>query len=440
MKVELPRTCLFPQTAEVNEKGHLIIGGCDTVELAATFGTPIYIFDETTLRNKCIEFRHEFGKRYPDTLVIYACKAFISPALASILKEEELGLDVVSAGEISIARSVAFPPEKMYFHGNNKSPEELKQSLEWGIGHIVVDNFFELNLLNKISKEKNTTQNILLRLSPNVDPHTHSYTTTGILDSKFGFPITTGQAEEAVSKAIASPNLNLLGLHFHLGSPIFNVEPYQTAIEIVLRFAAEMKEKHGFDLKEFSPGGGFAIQYVLDSPAPSIGDYAEAIISTLLEQSKVLKLTPPRLIIETGRAIVGKSGVALYKFGAAKEIPGVRKYVFIDGGMGDNIRPALYGSEYEALVANKASEEEAEQVTVAGKFCESGDLLIRDISLPKVEEGDILAVPNCGAYALSMASNYNASLKPAVVLVKEGQIHLIRRRENYEDLIRCELF
>ncbi|MFC1925320.1 diaminopimelate decarboxylase [Chloroflexota bacterium] len=440
MKAELPRLCLFPQTAEVGNKGHLNIGGCDTAELAATFGTPLYVFDETALRNKCIEFRHEYGRRYPDTLVIYACKAFINPALASILKEEGLGLDVVSAGELGIARSIDFPSESMFFHGNNKSREELREALEWGIGRIVVDNFLELQLLSEIAKEKNTSPNILLRLSPGVDPHTHSYTTTGILDSKFGFPIITGQAEEAVSRATADPNLNLVGLHCHLGSPIFEMEPYQKAIEIMFRFAAEMKEKYDFELKEFSPGGGFAIQYVLDSPAPSTGDYAEAITSAVIEQSKVFKLIPPRLIVEPGRAIVGQAGVALYRFGAAKEIPGIRKYVFVDGGMGDNIRPALYGSEYEALVANKAGEAEVEQVTIAGKFCESGDKLIKDISLPKIEEGDILAMPDCGAYALSMASNYNAFLKPAVVLVNEGKARLIRRRETCEDLVRCDLF
>ncbi len=440
MKDKLPRLCLFPQTVEVSSSDHLIIGGCDTVELVATFGTPLYVFDEITLRNKCLEYRHEFSQRYPDTLVIYACKAFISPALASILKEEGLGLDVVSDGEISIARSAAFPSDRVYFHGNNKSQEELGQALEWGIGRIVVDNFLELNLLSKLCEEKRITQNILLRLSPGIDPHTHSYTTTGIIDSKFGFPIITGQAEEAIIRAISNPSLNLVGLHFHLGSPIFEMEPYREALEIVLRFAAEMKEKHGFNLKEFSPGGGYAIQYVLDSPAPSTIDYAETITSTLIDQSRKLDLNRPRLIIESGRAIVGQAGVALYRIGATKDIPGIRKYIFVDGGMGDNIRHALYGSRYEALVANKAVEEETEQVTVAGKFCESGDILIKDISLPTIEEGDILAIPACGAYSLPMASNYNASLKPAIVLVKDGQAHLIRRRETHEDLIRCDLF
>lgn len=439
MKNKLLKLRIFPQTAGVDNRNHLIIGGCDAVELAATFGTPLYVFDETTLRNRCLEYRHEFSQRYPDTLVIYACKAFINSAIALLFKEEGLGLDVVSLGEISIARSVAFPLEKVYFHGNNKTHEEIVQALEWEIGYIVVDNFYELNLLIKLTKEKRVDQNILLRLSPGVDPHTHRYTTTGILDSKFGFPIATGQAEEAIVKIMTDPNLNLLGLHFHLGSPVFEIKPYQEAIDIVLRFASAMKEKHGFELKEFSPGGGFAIQYVLDSPAPSTIDYAEAITSSLLRQSEKLKLAPPKLIVEPGRAIVGQAGVALYRVGAAKDIPRIRKYIFVDGGMGDNIRPALYGSKYEALIANKAGEEEIEQVTVAGKFCESGDILIKDIYLPRVEENDILAMPACGAYSLPMASNYNASLKPAVVLVREGQAYLIQRRETYADLIRCDL-
>ena len=435
----LLKLSLFPQTAGVNNKNHLTVGGCDTTELAATFATPLYVFDEITLRSKCHEYRQEFSQRYPDTLVIYACKAFINPALARLFQEEGLGLDVVSAGEINIAKSVAFPPERVYFHGNNKTEEELKLALEWGIGRIVVDNFHELRLLSSLAEERGKVQDILLRLSPGVDPHTHKYISTGVLDSKFGFPITTGQAEEALTNAIATPSLNLVGLHFHLGSSIFEVKPYVEAIEILLRFAAEMKARHGFELKEFSPGGGFAIQYVLGSPAPSTGDYAEAITSALLDHSSELKLSPPRLIIEPGRGIVGQAGIALYRVGGAKEIHGIRKYIFVDGGMGDNIRPALYGSKYEALVANKAGEAEAEQVTVAGKFCESGDILIKDVYLPKVEEGDILAVPTCGAYCLPTASNYNASLKPAIVLVKEGQARLIRRRETYEDLSRCDL-
>jgi len=434
---KVPGLNLFPSTAEVNNQGHLAIGGCDTVQLAADFGTPLYLFDEADLRGKCAEFKDEFGRRYADTIVIYAAKAFINRALAIILKEEGLGLDAVSAGELSIAQSVDFPMDKVYFHGNNKSADELKLALEWGIGRIVVDNFFELNLLSKLAKEHGYIPDILLRLTPGIDPHTHKYITTGIIDSKFGLLLSS--AEEAVAQAMSAPNLNLIGLHFHLGSLLFEVEPYKEAIKLTLNFAAEMKRKYDFELKELNVGGGFAIQYELDSPAPNIGIYAEAIISEVTAKCSDLKMAPPRLIIEPGRAIVGRAGVALYRVGAVKDIPGVRCYVSVDGGMADNIRPALYGARYEAVAANKASEKAVEKVTIAGKLCESGDILIRDINLPSLSPDDIIAIADSGAYCLSMASNYNASFKPAIVLVREGSARLIRRRETLDDLIKCDL-
>ena len=433
----MSRLSLFPLTAEVNEKGHLVIGGCDSIELAEEFGTPLYVFDEFGLRNKCAEFRAEFGQRYADTTVVYAGKAFINRALALIIKEEGLGLDVVSGGELSIAHSVDFPLDKVYFHGNNKSVEEIRLALEWKVGCIVVDNFCELAVLGELAKERSYIPDILLRLSPGVDPHTHKYITTGIVDSKFGFPLFNG--DEAVAQAVSVPNLNLVGLDFHLGSSIFEIEPYQQAIEFILDFAAAMKQKYGFELQELNIGGGFAIQYTLDSPAPPISAYAEAIASTVTSKCRELKLALPRLIVEPGRSIVGRAGVALYRVGVVKDIPGVRCYVSVDGGMADNIRHALYGARHEAVVANKMLAEEAGKVTIAGKFCESGDILIRDINLPPVFAGDVLAVADCGAYCLSMASNYNASLKTAVALVKEGKAHLIRRRETFEDLTRCDL-
>ena len=437
IKQEIAESSLFPLTAAVNGKGHLTIGGCDSIELAEEFGTPLYVFDELSLRNKCAEFKAEFGQRYSDTTVIYAGKAFINKALALILKEEGLGLDVVSGGELSIAHSVDFPLDRVYFHGNNKSAEELRLALEWKVGRIVVDNFHELAMLAEIAKERGCIPDVLLRLSPGVDPHTHKYATTGAVDSKFGFPLSSG--DEAVAQAVSLSNLNLVGLHFHLGSSIFEVKPYQEAIGIMLNFAAAMKPKYGFELRELNVGGGFAIQYTLDSPAPPISAYAEAIASAITSKCRELKLALPRLIIEPGRSIVGRAGIALYRVGVVKDIPGVRCYVSVDGGMADNIRPALYGAKYEAVVANKVLEREAGKVTIAGKFCESGDVLIKGISLPSVAAGDILAVADCGAYCLSQASNYNASLKPAVVLVKEGKARLIRRRETFEDLTRCDL-
>jgi diaminopimelate decarboxylase len=420
-------------TAEVSKRGHLIIGGCDTVDLAADFGTPLYLFDEVTLRSKCEEFKREFSRHYEDTTVIYAAKAFINKAWASILKEEGLGLDVVSAGELSIARSVGFPLDKVYFHGNNKSDEELRLALEWGVARIVVDNFQELQRLNEIAVELSGKPDILLRLSPGVDPHTHKYVATGIVDSKFGFPLF--DAEEAVAQAISAPNLNLIGLHFHIGSLIFEMEPYQESVEFILNFAAKMKQKYKFDMKELNIGGGFAIQYVMDTPAPPVSVYAEVIVSKVVSKCRELKLALPQLIIEPGRAIVGQAGVALYKVGVVKDIPGVRCYVSVDGGMSDNIRPALYGSKYEAVVANKMLDKEAGKFTIAGKFCESGDILVQKVSLPPVLAGDIIAIPDCGAYCIPMSSNYNGSLKPAIVLVNDGKARLIRRRETFEDLV-----
>ncbi len=430
----MERLSLFPLTAEVNSQGHLVIGGYDTIELAAEFGTPLYLFDELSLRRKCAEFKEEFAQRYDDTTIIYAGKAFINKALALILKEEGLGLDAVSAGELGIAQSVGFPLDMVYFHGSNKSAEELRLALNWHIGRIVVDNFYELTMLGEIAKEQGYSPDILLRLSPGIDPHTHKYIATGVIDTKFGFPLASG--DEAVAQAMSSPNLELVGLHFHIGSLIFDTEPYQEAIEVTLDFAAKMKPKYGFELKELNVGGGFAIQYTLDSPAPPTSVFAEAIASTVTSKCRELKLALPQLVVEPGRAIVGQAGVALYRVGAVKDIPGVRCYVSVDGGMVDNIRPALYGAKYEAVVANKISEREAKKVTITGKFCESGDILVKDINLPPVSAGDIIAIADCGAYCLPMASNYNASLKPAVVLVREGKVRLIRRRETFDDLTR----
>ena len=431
------RIKLFPARSAVNAKGHLVIGGGDTVELAAEFGTPLYLFDELSLRQKCAEFKQEFSRRYADSLVIYASKAFINKALARIFAEEGLGLDVVSAGELSIARSVDFPLSKVYFHGNNKSAEELGLALEWGIGRIVVDNFHELKMLAEIARAKGRNPDILLRISPGVEAHTHKYTVTGAVDTKFGFPLAHGG--EAVASAMSLPELNLLGLHFHIGSGIFEAEPYQQAIDIILGFAAEMKRKNGFELRELDVGGGFAVQYVVDSPAPPISAYAEVIATSITGKCQELGLSLPRLVVEPGRSIVGRAGVALYTAGVVKDIPGVRCYVSVDGGMADNIRHALYGARHEAVVASRMSAKDTKKVTIAGKFCESGDVLIEDISLPPVAAGDIIAVADCGAYCLPMGSNYNASLKPAVVLVKDGKARLIRRRETFEDLMRHDL-
>ena len=437
MTDNISRLVLFPENTTVNKQGHLVIGGCDTVELAREFGTPLYIFDELSLRRKLAEYKTEFNRYYPGVTVLYAAKAFMNRAMALLVQEERIGMDVVSGGEMGIARSVGFPMDKIFFHGNNKSAEELTQALECGIGRIVVDNFHELRMLDRIAGEKKCKPDILLRITPGVDVHAHQYAITGNVDSKFGFPLVT--AEEAVTTAMSMPNLNLLGLHFHIGSLIFENEPYLQSIEFILTLAAEMKQKHGFDLKELDIGGGYAVQYNLESPAPPVSFFAKSLTASVMQQCQRLSLSLPALFIEPGRSIVARAGVAIYTVGVVKEVPGVRCYVSVDGGMADNIRPALYGAKQEALLANKVRAKETGKFTISGKFCESGDILIKDLSLPQPVAGDIVAVPDCGAYCIPQACNYNASFKVAVVMVREGKARLIRRRETLADLISCDV-
>jgi len=439
-QTELPLRSVLPVTASINEAGHLTIGGCDAVDLVGEFGSPLYVFDEATLRGQCRDFVTEFRKLYPETRVRYAAKAYLGRALAALIKEEGLGLDVVSGGELAIALSVGFPASEIDFHGNNKSEEELREAVWAGIGHVVVDNFYELELLDRVAHSLGRRQPVLLRLSPSVDPHTHGHTTTGILDSKFGFPIETGQAGDAVRQALQARGLELRGYHAHLGSPIFELEPYQQSSDVMMAFAEQMVERHNFVPREFSPGGGFAVQYRASRPAPPISEYARIVVGSLEKACAAHHLPLPAMSIEPGRSIVGRAGVALYTAGARKAIPGLRTFVSVDGGMADNIRPAIYGSEYEAIVANKPLVPAEETVTIAGRYCESGDILIKDVNLPCLAAGDIVAIPASGAYCLPMASNYNQALKPAIVLVRDGEARLIRRRETYEDLMRTDVY
>ena len=435
MTEQIEKLPLFPIGSSV-KNGHLVIGGCDSVELAKEFGTPLYVFDEASLHSKPAEYKDEFRKRYADTTINYSCKAFINTTVLRLFMDEGLGLDVVSGGEIGYARAAGFPANRIDFPGNNKSAEELTLALDAGLRHIVVDNFHELKILGEIAAKKGLKPDILLRISPGVDPHTHHYITTGNIDSKFGVPMVL--AEKAVSQAMSMASVNLTGLHFHVGSQLAEVEPYLQSVEYILNFAAEMKKRHKFELKELSVGGGFAVQYTLDAPNPPASFYAEAITAKLKEKSKELKMALPRLIIEPGRSMVARAGVAIYTAGVIKEIPGVRTYVSVDGGMADNIRPALYQAKQDAVVANKMKEKVGNKVTISGKFCESGDVLITDIALPQVAAGDIIAVAACGAYCIPEAMNYNAFFRPAIVLVKDGKARLIRRRETLEDLMRCD--
>jgi diaminopimelate decarboxylase len=430
---------VLPLTATVNERGHLEVGGCDMVDLAGEFGTPLYVFDEADLRERCRELQGEFRSRWPETTVIYAAKAYIGKALARLLNEEGLGLDIVSSGELAIAKAAGFPAGRAYFHGNNKLPSELGDAAAAGIGRVVVDNMTDIRLLSDAAARANRRQAVLLRVTPDVDAHTHAKITTGVLDSKFGLPVAFGLAEEAVKAIQASPSLDLLGIHCHIGSQIFEVEPYYAAIEVALEFAAAMVSKHRLEFREFSPGGGIGLQYVRNEAPPPVSVYAEALTSAARDGCARFGLPLPRLVVEPGRALVGRAGIALYTVGSRKELPEVRTYVAVDGGMADNIRPAMYGSKYEALSAERPSASEEEVVTIVGKYCESGDYLIKDARLPRLREGEVLAVPASGAYCLAMASNYNAALRPPVVFVRDGKARLVRRRETVADLLTTEV-
>ena len=431
---------LFPLGTRSNEKGELWLGGCAASSLAQEFGTPLYVFDEATLRTRCREYQQALAQHYPGTAqVAYASKAYLNLALAQLFAQEGLSLDVVSGGELYVARQAGFPSERIHFHGNNKTPTELAMALDEGVGRIVVDNFHELDALERLAAERRIQVPIWLRLSPGIDVHTHIYRKTGLLDSKFGFPLETDAAENAVVRAVASPHLELVGLHAHVGSQIFDLEPFADAVALLVDFAAAMRARHGFELRELSPGGGWGVSHhEADPPAP-VDRYVQVICQAVVEECRRHGLALPTLVIEPGRSIVDPAGVALYRVGARKEIPGVRTYISVDGGMADNIRPALYGARYTAVVANKADLPAEEMVTVAGRFCESGDVLIRDIALPRLAAGDLLAVPRVGAYCLPLASNYNLVPRPAVVLVRDGQATLIQRRGTFQDLTARDL-
>lgn len=432
---------ILPVSADIGADGGLTLGGLRVTDLAREHGTPLYIYDEETLRTTCRNFVYAFSNRYPRSTVEYSSKAFCNPAVLQIVQSEGLTLDVVTGGELAVALAARFPAEKINFHGNNKIRQELTEALEAGIGNITIDSFHEIELLNEVAGKFGIQQAATLRLSPSVDPHTHRLTTTGILDSKFGFSIETGDAERAVEVAMAQPNLNMAGLHFHLGSPIFELEPYRDAIHYVVGFAKQMHDRHSFELREFNAGGGMAIGYVSDKLPPSVDEYACTIANALTEACEAQGLPLPSLTVEPGRSIVGRAGIAVYTVGGVKRIPGVRTYVSVDGGMGDNIRPALYDAQYEVIPVGDPYAHSTETVTIAGKFCESGDILARDVGLPEMAPGDLVALPASGAYNLAMASNYNMQPRPAVILVGDsGDARIIRRRETYADLLAAEVF
>ncbi|MEW4370353.1 diaminopimelate decarboxylase [Paenibacillus kandeliae] len=426
-------------TSTINEQGHLQIGGCDTLELKEQYGTPLYIMDEQLIRQRCREYMDAFRATGMQFQVAYASKAFCTMAICRIVEEEGLSLDVVSEGELHTALEAGFPAARIHFHGNNKTPDELEMALDANIGCFVVDNFIELQMLNAIAAAKGLKPAILLRVTPGVEAHTHEFISTGQEDSKFGFDIGNGSAEEAVKHAHQLPHVELLGLHSHIGSQIFEVDGFEVAAQRVADFARQLQQEAGVTFKVINLGGGFGIRYTEEDSPLAAHTYVEAIANAVKQQFEGLEGELPQIWIEPGRSIVGDAGTTLYTIGTSKDIPGVRKYVSVDGGMTDNPRPALYDAKYEALLANRVNDEPSELVSIAGKCCESGDMLIWDIELAEPIAGDLLAVPCTGAYNYSMASNYNRIRRPAVVLVKDGQSDLIVERESFADITRKDV-
>lgn len=429
---------LWPLDTKRDAGGQLSVGGVSLVDLAAEFGTPLYVYDEATIRHQCRLYRDAFRDRYPDTRVVYAGKAYLGSALLSIIADEGMWLDVVSGGELMMAYRSGFPVDHVVFHGNNKTPDELRLALELGIGEIVIDNDYEIDLLAELTLEWGNSVDVLLRINPGVDVHTHDYRKTGIVDSKFGLLVSSGDASRAVERIVTIPALRLRGYHAHIGSQIFEIEPFLATVDTLFEFAADMQERFDVTPAQISPGGGLGIQYETSDPDFNIEEFAERVTFSVRSAAKRFDLRSPILTIEPGRSIVGPSGVALYRVGSVKTIPNVRRYVSVDGGMADNIRPALYGARYSAELANR-NDGGRSTVTIAGKYCESGDVLIRDVDMTTPESGDLVAIPAAGAYCLPMSSNYNLALRPAVAMISGGSARVVQRRETYDDILSREI-
>lgn len=431
----------WPLTKRRNEQGALEFGGVSVVDLVQQFGTPLYVFDEKTLRARAISIRQAFATVYERSRIVFAGKAYLSPALMSILVQEHIGLDVVSGGEIYAGLAAGVDPATMIFHGNNKSRGELEEAVAANVGLIAIDNDLEIALLESVAAILRKDVSVLLRLNPGVEPHTHDKMRTGARDSKFGFPVWDGQAARAAATVIETKHLKLVGYHAHVGSQIFDPTLVRQTIAAIMEFGAEVRDRHGVAPDIIVPGGGFGVADDASGADVSIERWAEEAADAIREECTRHGLLHPILIVEPGRTIIGPAGIAIYTVGARKVVSSARTYVSVDGGMADNIRPALYGAQYTAELANReGSGETLETITIAGKYCESGDILIDELSLPPLNYGDLLAVPMAGAYCLAMASNYNLAPRPAAVLVNGGQVRMIRRRETHEDMLLAEVF
>ena len=427
---------------KINDRGHLEIGGADCVELARTFHTPLYVFDERHIRAMMTIYRDTLQSEYGNGMVLYASKAFSCTAIYAIAKQENIGVDVVSGGELYTAMQAGFPAERICMHGNNKLPEEIAYALDCGVGMFVVDSDTEADRLEEEAAKRGIVQDVLLRINPGVEAHTHAFVQTATTDSKFGFSVANGAAENMTKYLLTKPHLRLTGFHCHIGSQIFEKQSFVLAVEKCLRFAHEIKQKLGFEPDTLNLGGGFGIWYTDEDKKIGVEGYRDYLVALLHAVKKGCKqygLSLPRILIEPGRSIVGEAGVTLYTVGAIKDIPGVKKYLAVDGGMFDNPRYCLYQSKYTAVLANRAAERPEEVVTVAGKCCESGDIVVANANLPRAQVGDILAVLSTGAYNYSMASNYNRNLIPPAVLVKDGKAEYIIKPQSYSDLVRSDV-
>ena len=411
------------------------VGGCDLVELAREHGTPLYVYDEATVRQRASEYITAMGS---GGQVLYSAKAFSSPQFLRLVAEEGLGLDVVSAGELDLALRSGFPRDRIHFLGNNKSRQDLNAAYQAG-ATIVIDGAHEFDLLKDVVPDGKRTP-VMLRISPGVKPDTHDHISTGQLDSKFGFSIESGAARKAVEEALRHPRVDLVGLHSHIGSQIFALGAYEDAMAIMLDLLVQLREELEFEPRKLGAGGGLGIAYTHEDDPPTPRHFVETVRNALESGCGSRGLKVPQLVVEPGRSIAGPAGVALYTVGSIKDIPGVRRYVAVDGGMGDNIRPKLYGARYEAVLASAPDRAPDGKVTIAGKYCESTDILITDIDMPELKPGDVLCVPAAGAYCLAMASNYNGMPRPEVLMVRDGEAHMMRRRETLDDLVAAEVF
>ena len=417
----------------------LYFDGCNTLELAEKYGTPLYVMSETAIVEKCSEIRNSFLQKYKKTRAAYAAKAFLTLSMCKIIEREGLCIDVVSGGELYTAIKANFPPEKIEFNGNNKTIDEIKLAVDYNIGRIIVDGLDELSLIESVCKEKGKMMNILYRITPGVKSDSHDYIVTGKKDSKFGIPLDDEIIFPAIEQAVKSEYVNFMGFHYHVGSQLHDNASHLKALETSLKLIKDTKEKIGYVTPEINIGGGFGIKYTDADMKKPYSYFLEPMMERIEAFSKELNIERPEVVIEPGRSIVGEAGITLYTVGTIKNIPGIRKYVSVDGGMTDNIRPALYQAKYDGVAANKANEAKTDTVTICGKCCESGDVLIKDAEVAPLERGDIFAIFSTGAYGYTMASNYNKNPLPAIVLVKEGESRIIVKRQSYDDMIKNEV-